>query len=290
MKKKGMRLAMLAALALFPLGVFGQSSPRAGSNLGAGDDATPGTTVAGIVRTAQDVPVPGATVRLVHLASGRSWLGWTAGDGKFSYPGLPAGRYRLEVNQLGFGTGQTEADFAVGTAVEAQLTLHVDVSLTTAADTKSAEAQPAPANSATTAPESAKPAEGSTSAVSKKKEKTTSAENAEPRSNRSKARSEEQLLSTADAVPTDDASSSVGKASSSDAYLVSGTVNRAASLDSPTKQASTETTNFGEGIEKLWAQHRLSRLSSNRVHFSFCHLYTSPSPRDLSTSRMPSTA
>jgi hypothetical protein len=273
MKKKGLRFAMLAALALFPSGVFCQSSPAANSNPEAGDNDTPATIVAGIVRTAQDVPVPGATVRVVHLASGRSWVGWTAGDGKFSFPGLPAGRYRLEVKQLGFGTSQTETDFAVGTAMEAQLTLHVDVSSTIAADTKPAEAQPAPANAATTAPERAKPAEESTSAVSKKKAKTTSAENGQPRLSRSKRGSKEQPLSAADAVPTDDASSSLGKVSSSDAYLVSGSVNRAESLDGLTKQAPTEATNFGVGIEKLWAQHRLSHLSSNRLHFSFHNRY-----------------
>jgi hypothetical protein len=273
MKKKGLRFAILAALALFPSGVFGQSSPAASSNPEAKDDATPGTTVAGIVRTGQEVPVPGATVRLVHLSSRRSWLGLTDGDGKFSYPGLPAGRYRLEVNQLGFDTGQTEADFAVGTALEVKLTLHVDVSSTATADTKSAEVQPAPTNTATTATENAKPSEESTSPVSKKKAKTTSAENVHLRSSRSKGRSKEQPLSAAGAVPTDDESSSLGKVSSSDAYLVSGTVNRAASLDDPTKQASTGATNFGEGIEKLWAQHRLSRLSSNRIHFSFHNRY-----------------
>src|SRR6266849_1119224 len=273
MKKRGLRLAMLATLALFPSGVFGQSSPAASSNPGTGDDTTPRATVAGVVRTAQDIPVPGATVHVVHLASGRSWVGWTAGDGRFSYPGLPAGRYRLEVNQLGFGTGQTEADFAAGTAAEIELALHVDVSSTTSADTKPAEAPPIPANATTTAPESAKPAKESSSAVSKKKAKTTAAANVQPRSSRAKGRSEEETLSAGDAVPTDDASSSPSKVSSSDAYLVSGTVNRAASLDSPTKQPSTEATNFGEGIEKLWAQHRLSRLSSNRTHFSLHNRY-----------------
>src|SRR5258708_3960284 len=142
--------------------------------------------VAGIVRTVLNVPVPWATVHVVHLASGRAWVSWTDRDGKFSYPGLPAGRYRLEAKQLGFRTGQPETEFAVGTAVEAQLTLHVDLSSTTPADTKSAEAQPVPAN-APTAPESAKPAEESTSVVSKKSaETTTSAENVQPRSSPSK--------------------------------------------------------------------------------------------------------
>jgi hypothetical protein len=201
--------------------------------------------------------VPGAAVRVVHLASGRSWVGWTAGDGKFSYPGLPAGRYRLEVKQLGFGTVRTETDFAVGTAIEAQLTLHVGVSSTTAGDGKPAEAKLAPANAVSTAPESAQPAEESTPGVSMKKAKTTSTANVQPRPSLSNSKPKEQPLSAAEAVPTDDA------------YLVNGTVDRGASLDGPTKQAPTEATNFGAGIEKLWSEHRLSRLSSNRMHFSF---------------------
>ena len=40
----------------------------------------------------------------------------------------------------------------------------------------------------------------------------------------------------------------------------------------------------------LWTQQTEKLQKHTRVRFFFCLLYTSPSPRDLSTSRMPSSA
>ncbi len=69
-------------------------------SLAAGAQQTPAPTASvratGLARTSQGVAVPGATVRLVELASGRAWLSWTDENGKFEYPGLPAGGYRIE--------------------------------------------------------------------------------------------------------------------------------------------------------------------------------------------------
>jgi len=75
-------------------------------------------------------------VRAVHLPSGRSWVSWTDEDGKFSFPDLPAGAYHLEARLLGFGTSQVELNFAGGASVEAQLTLHVEISSPAAPETK----------------------------------------------------------------------------------------------------------------------------------------------------------
>ncbi len=100
MRKLGGGFAIPAALALFPSGVFYQSSPAASSKSRAGDNAAPATTVAGIVRTVQDVPVPGVAVRVVHVASGRSWVSWTDRDGKFSYPGLRDRRFQMSTEDV----------------------------------------------------------------------------------------------------------------------------------------------------------------------------------------------
>ena len=272
-KIKGLRFAMSAALTLLPSVVFCQSSPAAGSIPGAAVNPGVLTTVAGIVRTALDVPVPGASVRAVHLASDRSWVTWTTEDGKFSYPGLPSGRYRLEVKQLGFAADQIELELAYGTATEAQITLHVEVSPAIATDSKRAEALTAPVKAAATSPEGAEPAKELIPAISKMKSATVPAGRVKLSLGPSRSPSKKQPLSVAGAVPTEGGSSTPDNESLSDTYSVSGTVNRAGSLDSTTTQAPAETTAFGQGIEKLWAQHRLSRVSSNRMHFTFHDSY-----------------
>ncbi len=71
-----------------------------------------GVRATGIIRTAQGVAVPGATIRLVELASGRAWLSWTDENGKFEFPGLPAGRYHVEAQQLGFELTAKEIELA----------------------------------------------------------------------------------------------------------------------------------------------------------------------------------
>jgi trimeric autotransporter adhesin len=60
------------------------------------------SAVAGIIRTAEGVPVPGATVRLIATDTKKIWLSWTDESGKFEFPLIVAGPYRLEVSQLGF--------------------------------------------------------------------------------------------------------------------------------------------------------------------------------------------
>ncbi len=68
----------------------------------------------GVVRIgtgATALAVPVATVRLVHPASGQAWVSWTDDDGKFDLPGLPPGKYRIEVQQIGFETATHEVEF-----------------------------------------------------------------------------------------------------------------------------------------------------------------------------------
>ncbi len=71
---------------------------------------TPGaaTTTSGTVKTAEGAPVPSATVRLTNTDTNKSWVSWTDEAGKFEFPTLPAGHYRVEASQLGFVKSSTE--------------------------------------------------------------------------------------------------------------------------------------------------------------------------------------
>jgi trimeric autotransporter adhesin len=62
----------------------------------------PTPMLTGIVRTPEGTPVPGATVRLTNADTNKSWLSWTDEAGKFEFPQVIAGRYRVEASQLGF--------------------------------------------------------------------------------------------------------------------------------------------------------------------------------------------
>jgi len=64
------------------------------------------------VHTAAGTPVPGATVRLIEISSGKAWLTWTDTDGKFLMPPLAPGHYRVEASQLGFATLTKEIELA----------------------------------------------------------------------------------------------------------------------------------------------------------------------------------
>jgi trimeric autotransporter adhesin len=69
---------------------------------GAQQPAGAPATVSGMVRTPEGTPVPAATVRLVNAQTNKTWLSWTDESGRFEFPQIPAGSYRVEANQLGF--------------------------------------------------------------------------------------------------------------------------------------------------------------------------------------------
>src|SRR5271157_2471913 len=95
--------------------------PATGATVPAG----PVVRVAGAVKTAEGVAVPGATVRVVETGSGQAWLSWTDEAGKFEFSGLPAGHYRIEVEQLGFAATAREADYSAASAPSIELTIRV---------------------------------------------------------------------------------------------------------------------------------------------------------------------
>ena len=76
--------------------------------------AQKGATLTGRVLDGAGQPVPGAVVRLPDLQQSTA----TAPDGTFSLPGLPAGRFLLEVRSLGFRTTTREVSPAEGSSVE----------------------------------------------------------------------------------------------------------------------------------------------------------------------------
>src|SRR5579863_6290932 len=56
----------------------------------------------GFVRTSQGAALPGAMVRLTNTETNQAWVSWTDSTGKFEFPLLPAGHYRIDASQIGF--------------------------------------------------------------------------------------------------------------------------------------------------------------------------------------------
>jgi hypothetical protein len=103
-----------------------------------------------LVHTAAGTAVPGATVRVVEISSGKSWLTWSDENGKFVLPPLAPGHYRVEAAQLGFGTYTKDFDLAPNPA-----SVDLPLSIETLAEIDAANAAAAAAAaSASTAPTS----------------------------------------------------------------------------------------------------------------------------------------
>jgi len=120
-------------------------------------EAVPRVRTIGVVRTAGKIPVPSATVKLTHAESGQGWLTWTDENGKFDLPGMPAGRYRIEVQQLGFEPAAMEAEFKPEGGQPFELTLRIAAFAAPAAEkpVEKKEEAAEPATEAKAAPEKA---------------------------------------------------------------------------------------------------------------------------------------
>ena len=75
--------------------------------------ANPPQPVAGVVRTPEGTPVPAATVHLINTETNKTWLSWTDESGKFEFPQIPAGSYRIEASQLGFSNASLTVEVPV---------------------------------------------------------------------------------------------------------------------------------------------------------------------------------
>ena len=86
----------------------------------------PASFAAGVVRTVDGSPVPGASLRLVNTDTLKAFVSWTDESGKFQFSGLPAGHYTVEASQLGFLPASLEIQLGDGPASPPlQLTLRV---------------------------------------------------------------------------------------------------------------------------------------------------------------------
>ncbi len=237
-----------APVFLYLLGVLIIPSLSVGAQETAPAPATVQAT--GVVRTSQGVAVPGATLRLVDLASGRAWVTWTDENGKFEFPGLPAGRYRIEAQQLGFEPSSKEIELAAQTpAVE--LALHIaplaapeaeaqpkplaEAASDKKAGSKNAEAAPATPGQGQ---QTSAPGTPSQTAGGKKQGQQAPPNAAEMIRQRMRERGFQQVDPTGqqnaagqETAPQPEAGP-LGEASSSDAFLISGTVGRGATAGS----------------------------------------------------------
>jgi hypothetical protein len=59
-------------------------------------------TLQGTVRTTDSTPVPGASVTIKDVTTGKQWVTWTDETGKFRLPELPGGKFTVSASQIGF--------------------------------------------------------------------------------------------------------------------------------------------------------------------------------------------
>src|ERR1700693_3454026 len=88
----------LANCAMYALPAAAQdAAPPATANtaLPQAQETLANVTLSGSVRTSRGVAVPGATVRIRHVASGKGWATLTDEDGTFSIANMPAGQYHI---------------------------------------------------------------------------------------------------------------------------------------------------------------------------------------------------
>jgi hypothetical protein len=135
--------------------------------------------LAGTVRTSGGTAVPGTTLRVIETSTGRAWITWTDDDGKFEFPALPAGHFRVEISQIGFAPATKEIDLNSGikTPLDANLEVGSLAAITAPPATEKAAKAPGapPANeSAQSAPSSSPASNGAAAAASTP---STSAEN-----------------------------------------------------------------------------------------------------------------
>ena len=100
-----------------------QPAPTVAPQAAAPSDATFSGT--GVVRTAESSPVPGAAVRFTETTTTKSWASWTDQAGKFNFPALPAGHYRVEASQLGFVAASLEVDIPAASNNSIELVVRV---------------------------------------------------------------------------------------------------------------------------------------------------------------------
>lgn len=116
--------------------------PRA---LQATSDQSP-SSISGILQDPSGAPLVGATLRLASSAAALSQTAETGAEGRFSFPSVPSGHYRLTVTEPGMAPWQSAGDLPAHTALDlSTVTLALPLATTeiqvTATETEVAAAQ-----------------------------------------------------------------------------------------------------------------------------------------------------
>jgi hypothetical protein len=100
-----------------------------GARLAAQESSDPsapaGPPLVGTVHALDGTAIPGSTVRAIQTSTGKAWVSWTDDSGKFQFPELPAGHYRVEISQLGFTPTTQELDLSSASQAPVDLKLSV---------------------------------------------------------------------------------------------------------------------------------------------------------------------
>jgi len=112
-----MLAGLLALLSAFGVPLAAQDNP------GANESAD--SQLAGTVRAPDGAAIPGTTLRVIQTSTGKAWVTWTDENGKFEFPALPAGHFRVEISQIGFAPARKEIDLASGTQTPFDLKMDV---------------------------------------------------------------------------------------------------------------------------------------------------------------------
>jgi hypothetical protein len=99
-----------------------QAAPQHDQTVAPSDTTYSGT---GAVKTTEGGAVPGAAVRFTETTTNKSWASWTDQAGKYDFPALPAGHYRVEVSQIGFVATSLEVDVPASSNASIDLVLRV---------------------------------------------------------------------------------------------------------------------------------------------------------------------
>src|SRR5579863_5350402 len=113
----GLVAGLLMLVAAFCIPLAAQDNPDA--------NAPADSQLEGTVRSPDGTGVPGSTLRVIQTSTGKAWVTWTDENGKFEFPALPAGHYRVEISQLGFGSVTKEVDLAAGPQSALEMKLDV---------------------------------------------------------------------------------------------------------------------------------------------------------------------
>ena len=113
-------------------------------------DAPTHVTLQGIVQTPDKTPVPGASVHIVEQNSGKSWITWTDETGKFRLPELPAGKFHIDVSQIGFGSDARDVAPTTEKSDDIVMVLKISSASEIAAANAATMAANAPVTAATT--------------------------------------------------------------------------------------------------------------------------------------------